>query len=291
MTSKHPADQLFDLCTGQGATPEQITRFAPFMQSLPVTLDAQRVLAERGVITWEDASHAVLICVVNRNGAKALSEEAAFFARACLGLDGSTLALTQRMHGLASQTEFTYPKSLTTLTNRRRDAMSFLSSVLVSLDEYPCASKSKARRAADEAEAHVMLVLERSQLDPEERVECYRDLTERFAGAMAVFDKYEPSLSLEQRFNIMVTAVAANAYSRVYEEQKPSSIYDLVEPRLVPDLYRGIPVSVSPGSPKVERTALVIARIMIDIEEQGNWKETLIETEGEAAMEAELAPW
>ncbi len=95
-------------------------------------------------------------------------------------------------------------------------------------------------------------------------------------GWAAFFDIHDPGLSLAERLDIVVTAVAARPYRQLYGELKPRSVDLLVSPDEVWKLYEGRPSFIDPSSPELERTMRLIERIILDIEERGDWERTLL---------------
>lgn len=275
-----PASQLVGLCTGYGAVPSRIPKEAPFLRELRATRHAQEVLVSGQIIAWEYAAHELLICVTRPGGAAGFDERSARFARACLALDGSMSSYAQRMEDLANDPDFDYPTSRNTQTKLRSEAMGILAAKLVQLTEYPCGSPQKTESAIQEMLDLVGVVATRhlAHLNDEERVGVYREVFRRLVKAAAFFERHEPSMSLRERLETIVTAVAARPYRELYEQQMPNSIDRLIPPDEVWKLFEGRPSLFDPESAETVVTMRLIERMILDIEERGAWESVLLGT-------------
>lgn len=283
-----PALQLVNLCTGFGAVPTRIPKWAPFLQGLRATRHAHEVLFSDQNVAWEHAARELLVCATRPGGAAGFDDRAARFVRACLALDGSMNSYAQRMEDLANDPDFDYPSSRNTQTKLRNEAMAILAAKLLQLTEYPCGSPQRTESAIQEILDLVGIVATRhlAHLEDGERVGVYREVFRRLVEAAAFFERHEPSMGLRERLETIVTAVAARPYREIYEQQMPDSIDRLVPPDEVWKLFEGWPSLFDPESPETAATMRIIERLILDIEEHGDWESALL---GTATAEAESA--
>lgn len=279
MASEQPMDQLFDLCTGEGATASKIKLQAPFMESLPATQHALEVLPiSVSKLGWSEAARALLICATRPNGAAGLDEHFSRFAVACLALDGSAYSMTQRLNNLVHGGSGKYPTSRNTLIKMRALVMKNLASKLQTLEKYPCASDSGLRSVARQVAAHIRVIMEHQlpTLEDHEKLELYRQIFEELPKATSFFRGLTGIHTLTERFEIIVRVIASGAYRSLFEDIFPRGVDLLVSPDLVPSLYAGSQTFYDPMSPEVNLTVRIMYWVMRDTEKHGLWYDSLV---------------
>jgi hypothetical protein len=265
------------LCTGYGAVPSRIQKVAPFLRDLPATQHAHQALFPDGATGWQHAARELLNCVTKPGGAAGFNERSARFVRACLALEGALESYTQRMDDLSNDPDFAYWRSRNAQDKQRDEAMEILAARLLQLKQYPCAP-SAANEAIEEILDLVGIVVSRhlSHLEDHERQEVYDEIFRRLAKASAFFDGHAPSMSLRERLEIIVTAIAARPYRQLYDGLTSQRRDQLVPPDEVWKLFEDRPSLFDPESPEVERTMRLIERIALSVEERGTWENTLL---------------
>lgn len=293
-TNPTPAQQLFTVCGYEGATPERIRKHAPFLEPLPATKDALRALEANGITRWEDAAYALLNCVVRPGGALGLEEQNAYLTKVFLGLGDVPRSLTQRLADLINQTKYHFPTASATQDKWRKDLMETLAIGLLSLDHYPCASRSKIEKAAKYAAEQIEMTINHflGDADPEDLHE-YRELVISYLeGIAAFFEEHGPELSIEEQFEIVVRGVIIREYLPKVRRLGVNAFEVFLEGRVLLDLLNGKPNAAALGSTKFTRSVHLFAELLHDVDTEDRWEQTLLaaEAEGETGLETD-AEW
>lgn len=265
--------QLIAVCSGPGAVPERIAKYAPFMESLAVTQHAMSSLYGVENVHWSFAAREVLVCVTKSSDE--LDEMSSIYVRACLGITGSVESFSQRMDDLTNHPNYRFPSARNTQTKLRRQLLQVVTGILLKLKTFPCAPEHDYKKRIRVATDFVTSVLFPSFESFDEDMQ--KEIIEEFRRALSNFNSFEARIRDNQtklKFcESLMSRVVAMFYKPLLAKMPLHSADKLLSAEEIRSILALPHPLRNPEDDRSANTTSLLAKIILEIEDANLWSD------------------